>query len=64
MINVENILTEVPPITGQDSFVIFERHKNRFNFPIHIHKEYELNYILGGGWLCKDSRRQCLHHFR
>lgn len=49
MISLENILTEVPPITGQDSFVIFERHKNRFNFPIHIHKEYELNYILGGG---------------
>ncbi len=47
MINTENILTEVPPIGNQDSFVIFERHKKRFNFPIHIHKEFELNYIRG-----------------
>ena len=41
-----NILTEVPPISKQDSFVVFERRKSNFNFPIHIHSEYELNYIL------------------
>ena len=42
-----NILTEVPPISKQDSFVVFERRKSNFNFPIHIHSEYELNYIIG-----------------
>ncbi|WP_320051894.1 AraC family transcriptional regulator [uncultured Acetobacteroides sp.] len=40
-----DILTEVPPIAERDSFVIFERKKSSFNFPIHIHKEYELNFI-------------------
>ena len=34
-----NILTEVPPISKQDSFVVFERRKSNFNFPIHIHSE-------------------------
>lgn len=47
MLSNGKILTEIPPITGQDSFVIFERHKKRFNFPIHIHKEFELNFISG-----------------
>lgn len=42
-----NILTEVPPISKQDSFVVFERRKSNFNFPIHIHGECELNYIVG-----------------
>lgn len=30
-----NILTEVPPISKQDSFVVFERRKSNFNFPMH-----------------------------
>jgi AraC-like DNA-binding protein len=40
-----DILAEVPPISDKDSFVIFERKKSSFNFPIHIHREYELNFI-------------------
>jgi len=48
-----NIITEVPPITEQDSFVIFERRKSSFNFPIHIHKEFEINYVCGA----KGARR-------
>lgn len=42
-----NIVTEVLPISKQDSFVVFERRKRNFNFPVHIHHEYELNYIFG-----------------
>lgn len=48
-----NILTEVPPISEHDSFVVFERRKSSFNFPIHIHNEFELNYIIGA----KGARR-------
>jgi len=40
-------LTEIPPISQQDSFVVFERRKGSFNFPIHVHRECELNYIIG-----------------
>lgn len=42
-----NTLTEVPPISPQDTFVVFERRKRSFNFPIHVHRECELNYITG-----------------
>lgn len=41
------ILTEVPPITSQDMFVLFDRRKEHFDFPVHIHNEYELNFITG-----------------
>lgn len=40
-----SILTEVPPVSAEESFAIFERHKTSFNFPIHIHSLFELNYI-------------------
>lgn len=46
MINPQ-VLIEVPPITSQDMFVIFERRKEHFDFPVHIHNEYELNFITG-----------------
>ena len=42
-----DILTEIPPISGQDSFVVFDRYKREFCFPVHIHKEYELNLVYG-----------------
>ena len=41
-----DILTEIPPISGQDCFVVFDRYKREFCFPVHIHKEYELNLSL------------------
>ena len=41
------ILTEIPPISEQDMFVLFERRKEQFNYPIHIHNVYELNFIYG-----------------
>lgn len=46
MANV-GVLTEIPPVKEGESFAIFERHKSSFNFPIHIHSLYELNYIEG-----------------
>lgn len=42
-----DILTEIPPISGQDCFVVFDRYKREFCFPVHIHKEYELNLVCG-----------------
>ena len=47
MIYGKNIFTEFPPISNDDIFVIFERHKTEFNFPIHVHPEYEINFITG-----------------
>ena len=45
---MSNVLHELPPITEKDCFFIAERHKSEFTWPIHSHKEYELNYIEGG----------------
>lgn len=39
------IFREVTPLSQQDCFMIFSRVKSEFNFPVHIHSEYELNFI-------------------
>ena len=44
MIDTE-LFKEVSPLSAKDCFILIERQKSNFNFPIHIHPEYELNYI-------------------
>ena len=39
------VLRETPPITDKDCFYIVERHKSQFNYPIHSHEEFELNFV-------------------
>ena len=41
----KEIMLEITPLAKQDCFYVVERIKNEFNFPIHTHKEFELNYI-------------------
>jgi len=41
----ETIQREITPIKENDCFMVFDRHKPEFNFPLHYHPEYELNYI-------------------
>jgi AraC-like DNA-binding protein len=40
-----NILREIIPLTPNDCFTIFSRVKNHFDFPLHTHEEFELNFI-------------------
>ncbi|HLZ86759.1 MAG TPA: AraC family transcriptional regulator [Puia sp.] len=40
-----SILKESPPLTKADCFSLYARHKTEFNFPVHYHEEYELNFI-------------------
>lgn len=42
------VLRETPLITDRDCFYIVERHKSEFTWPIHSHKEFELNFIERG----------------
>lgn len=42
---MNTIFREVTPLSSQDCFMIFSREKSEFNFPIHVHSEYELNFI-------------------
>lgn len=42
------VLTEITRLSEKDCFYIVERHKTEFTYPIHQHKEYELNFIENG----------------
>ena len=39
------ILKEITPLTQSDCFSLFSRSKKEFDFPLHYHEEYELNFI-------------------
>jgi AraC-like DNA-binding protein len=39
------ILKEITPLTQSDCFTIFSRSKKEFDFPLHSHEEFELNFI-------------------
>lgn len=40
-----NVLHEITPLSESDCFYVIERRKADFNYPIHTHKEFEINYI-------------------
>ncbi|AVR44600.1 AraC family transcriptional regulator [Christiangramia fulva] len=44
----KNVHREITPLSPADSFLVFDRVKDDFDFPIHFHPEYELNFILNG----------------
>ncbi|MDX2304749.1 MAG: AraC family transcriptional regulator [Microscillaceae bacterium] len=39
------IYREITPLTQNDCFTIFSRQKSTFDFPLHFHEEFELNFI-------------------
>ena len=41
-----NIIREITPLTQSDCFTLFSRVKKEFDFPLHYHEEYELNFII------------------
>lgn len=50
---MSKIITETTPLSENDCFYIVDRYKDRFDFPIHTHKEIELNLVCN----CKGCRR-------
>lgn len=44
---------EITPLSKYDSFIVFDRVKESFDFPIHHHPEFEINFIQN----CKGVRR-------
>jgi AraC-like DNA-binding protein len=49
----KNLLREITPLTQSDCFTLFSRVKSAFDFPLHYHEEFELNFIQHA----KDARR-------
>jgi len=45
---MSSVLKETTPLSDKDCFYIVERHKSEFLFPLHSHKDYELNFVEGG----------------
>lgn len=41
----EQLMREITPLTQNDCFTIFSRIKSDFDFPLHYHEEFELNFI-------------------
>lgn len=46
MISTE-VYREKSPLSDKDCFVVFDRRKSTFTFPIHVHPVYELNFVHG-----------------
>lgn len=42
------VFTEITRLSEKDCFYIVERHKTEFTYPLHRHKEFELNFIEHG----------------
>ncbi|MBS1575187.1 MAG: helix-turn-helix domain-containing protein [Bacteroidetes bacterium] len=40
-----NVMREITPLTQNDCFTLFYRTKEYFDFPLHSHEEFELNFI-------------------
>ncbi|MCQ2290449.1 MAG: AraC family transcriptional regulator [Muribaculaceae bacterium] len=39
------LIIEIPPISEKDCYYLQERHKPCFNYPLHKHNAYELNFV-------------------
>ena len=39
------VIHEISPLNGRDVLYIADRHKKEFNYPIHNHEVYELNFV-------------------
>ena len=42
------LLREIIPLTKNDCFTIFSLTKTEFDFPLHSHEEFEMNFIING----------------
>tara|TARA_B100000809_G_scaffold264125_2_gene319104 strand:- start:821 stop:1693 length:873 start_codon:yes stop_codon:yes gene_type:complete len=40
---------EITPLSENDCFLVFDRSRNNFDFPIHFHPEFEINFIKNAG---------------
>ena len=48
IVEMSKVFTEITRLSEKDCFYIVERHKTEFTYPLHRHKEFELNFIQNG----------------
>ena len=44
-IKMRQVFPEITGLSEKDCFYIVERHKNKFDYPLHFHKDYELKFV-------------------
>lgn len=42
---MSKLIIEIPPMSDKDCYYLQERHKPSFNYPLHKHNAYELNFV-------------------
>ena len=45
---MSEVFTEITNLSNMDCFNIVERHKTEFTYPLHRHREFELNFVENG----------------
>lgn len=50
---MSNSITEITPLSEKDCFYLVDRQKSEFTYPLHMHDEFELNFVEG----CRGARR-------
>lgn len=40
-----DVLREITPLSAEDCFLVMQRPKQGFSYPLHVHMEFELNYL-------------------
>ncbi|MGO4822655.1 MULTISPECIES: helix-turn-helix domain-containing protein [unclassified Flavobacterium] len=48
MSNTKKFHREIVSLSSEDSFLVFYRIKDNFDYPVHYHPEFEINFILNG----------------
>jgi len=43
---MERIMREITPVKNDDLFVVLDHQHAKFDFPLHFHPEYELNFVI------------------
>lgn len=51
--SISHIQREITPLSQGDCLLVFDRMKSNFDFPVHFHPEYELNFIFNA---CEAQR--------
>ena len=42
---MNRVLREITPLSEKDCFYVVDRHKKQFDYPVHQHREFEINFI-------------------
>ena len=45
---MSSVLSEITGLSHRDCFYIVERHKSEFTYPLHQHRDFELNFVQNG----------------